>query len=191
LHPIWKFVTEFGDTAVLAPLAAVMLLWLLFMRRPRGAAWWAIAVVFCAGSTALFKVFIYGCSPSPDLHSPSGHTSLSTLVYGAIALVTAAGSRGLSRILAISGGFGIILAIAASHLVLYAHSEPEVGLGFVLGTAALALFGLQYRPNQPSRAWLIPLLVTGGVLLFILHGRELRVEDFIRMIAGYLRIYCA
>ena len=76
--------TGFGDTAVLTPLAAVMLLWLLFMRSPRGAAWWAIT-----GMTALLKVSFYGCPPTPDLHSPSGHTSLSTLVYGAMTLVTA------------------------------------------------------------------------------------------------------
>ena len=47
--------TEFGDLAVLMPLATVMLLWLLFMRSPRGAAWWAIAVVFCTGLTAILK----------------------------------------------------------------------------------------------------------------------------------------
>jgi len=74
--------TGFGDTAVLMPLAAVMLLWLLVMRSPRGAVWWAITVAFCVGMTALLKVSFYGCPPTPDLHSPSGHTSLSTLVLG-------------------------------------------------------------------------------------------------------------
>ena len=106
--------TGFGDTAVLMPLAAVMLLWLLVMRSPRGAVWWAITVAFCVGMTALLKVSFYGCPPTPDLHSPSGHTSLSTLVYGAMALVTANETGGLRRIMAISGGIGFILAIAAS-----------------------------------------------------------------------------
>jgi xanthine/uracil/vitamin C permease (AzgA family) len=53
--------TGFGDTAVLMPLAAVMLLWLLVMRSPRGVVWWAITVAFCVGMTALLKVSFYGC----------------------------------------------------------------------------------------------------------------------------------
>jgi hypothetical protein len=75
-----KALTELGDIAVLVPLAAVMLLWLLLMGSPRGAAWWAIAVALCASLTAILKVSFYGCPPIPDLHSPSGHTSFSTLV---------------------------------------------------------------------------------------------------------------
>jgi membrane-associated phospholipid phosphatase len=188
---VWlNALTEFGDTAVLMPLATVILLWLLLMRFRRGAAWWAIAVAFCIGLTALLKISFYGCPPTPDLHSPSGHTSLSTLVYGAMALVTAAESRGLPRMLAISGGAGFILAIAASRLLLHAHSAPEVGVGLVIGTAALALFGLKYPRYRTSEVWLSPLLVTGGVLVFILHSRELHAEEFLHGIASYLRIYC-
>jgi len=124
--------TGFGDTAVLMPLAAVMLLWLLVMRSPRGAVWWAITVAFCVGMTALLKVSFYGCPPTPDLHSPSGHTSLSTLVYGAMTLVTANETGGVRRIMAVSGGTGFILAIAASRLLLHAHSAAEVSVGLVM-----------------------------------------------------------
>lgn len=59
--------TGFGDAAVLMPLAAVMLLWLLVMRSQRGAVWWAITVAFCVGMTALLKVSFYECPPTPDL----------------------------------------------------------------------------------------------------------------------------
>jgi hypothetical protein len=174
--PAWlKALTDFGDAAVLTPLAAVMLLWLLLNRCPRDAAWWTIAVAFCAGLTALLKISFYGCPPTPDLHSPSGHASLSTLVYGTMTLATASHTRGLSRMIAIGGGAGFILAIAASRLLLYAHSGPEVGLGLVVGTAALALFAQRYLRYRAAQVWLSPLFVTSGALLLVLHGRHFRI----------------
>lgn len=182
--------TGFGDTAVLIPLAAVMLLWLLAMRAPRGAVWWGIAVTFCLGMTALLKISFYGCPPIPDLHSPSGHTSLSTLVYGAMTLVTASETGGVRRIMAISVGTGVILAIAASRLLLRVHSTVEVGVGLVIGTAALALFVLGYSRYRQKEMWLFPLFVAGGVLVSVMHGRELHAEEFLREMAGFLRIHC-
>jgi hypothetical protein len=58
-----------------------------------------LVVEFCLGVTALLKVSFYGCPPTPDLHSPSGHTSLSALVYGAMALVTASEAGDARRIM--------------------------------------------------------------------------------------------
>lgn len=172
------------------PLAAVMLVWLLLMRSPRGAVWWAIAVALCAGLTAILKVSFYGCSPTPDLRSPSGHTSFSTLVYGAMALVNASESAGLRRRISISAGAGFILAIAASRL-LVAHSGPEVGLGLVIGISSLAVFGQGYLRCRAASVWLSPLFVSGGAVLLVLYGRELDAEHFLHTIAGYLRIRCA
>lgn len=187
----WLYaLTEFGDLAVLMPLATVMLLWLLLMRSPRSAAWWVIAVVFCTGLTAILKVSFYGCPPAPDLHSPSGHTSFSTLVYGAMTLATATQRRGLPRRITIGVGAGFILSIAASRLLLNAHSAPEVGLGLAIGLAALALFG-RIHSRCRAKVWLSPLFVAGGALLLILHGRELDAERVFHEIAGYLRIRCA
>jgi hypothetical protein len=161
--------TEFGDTAVLMPLAVVMLLWLVVMRSPRGAVWWAVAVTFCVSITALLKISFYGCPPRPDLHSPSGHTSLSTLVYGAMALVIANDTGGLRRLVTIIGGTGFILAIAESRLLLHAHSTAEVGIGLVIGASALALFGLQYPRCRAKEMRLFPLFVAAGAVVSGLH----------------------
>jgi membrane-associated phospholipid phosphatase len=184
-----KALTELGDTAVLAPLAAVMLLWLLLMRSPGGAVWWAIAVVSCAGLTAILKISFFGCPPTAHLHSPSGHTSFSTLVYGAMALVPATESAGFRRILTISGSAGFILAIAASRLLL-AHSAPEVLLGLMIGIASLTIFGQGYLRCRAARVWLSPLLVAGGAVVLAVHGRELDAERLFQAIARYLRIHC-
>ena len=188
---VWlKRLTNFGDIAVLIPLATVILLWLLLIRHQRGAAWWAIAVAFCAGLTAFLKVAFYGCPPTPGLHSPSGHTSFSTLVFGAMTLVSAIEGTGLRRILTIAGGASFVLAIAASRFLLSVHSGPEIGLGLVIGLSCLALFGQGYLPCRVARVWQSPLFTTAGLVVLTLHGREFRVEQFLQEIQRYFHLYC-
>jgi hypothetical protein len=106
-------------------------------------------------------------------------------------LVTATESRGLHRIITISGGGCFILAIAASRLLLHAHSVPEVCLGLLIGAAILALFGQSYLRCRVAKVSLSPLFLTSGALIFVLHGQELHAEQVLRQIASYLRIHCA
>lgn len=180
-------VTDFGDAAVLIPLAAAVLSWLLLVKSC-SAKWWILAVVLCVGSTALCKIFFYGCAPLTDMRSPSGHTGFSVLSYGAIALVTAAPARGLRRALTAGIAAGLILTIAASRLLLETHSVPEVGLGLAIGSASLALFGYIYLKSPHPNAW--PLLIAAGLLLAALHGHELHAEEFLHRITGYLKVHC-
>jgi membrane-associated phospholipid phosphatase len=182
--------TGLGDAALLLPLAATIFLWLSLSGAARAAAWWTFSIVVCGGVTAVLKIFFWGCPPISDLYSPSGHTSLSTLVYGATALIIAVeGDTWRSRI-AVAGGTALILAIAVSRLLLDAHTIPEVVLGWIIGSASLALFGHQYRRLRPKNARLAPLLVGVVVLAAALHGRELRAEELLHWITGFLRIAC-
>jgi membrane-associated phospholipid phosphatase len=187
LKPWLLALTDFGDAAVLIPLAAAMLVWLLF-GASRAAAWWVVSLGFCLGLTALLKVYFFACPPAPDLRSPSGHTAFSILVYGAIALVTAVQGEGCRRGLAIAAGAGLVIAISASRLLLGVHSLPEIGFGLVIGTLSLSVFGWSYPRHRPARLW--PLLVGAGVLMTILHGQELRAEEFLHRITGYLQVRC-
>jgi membrane-associated phospholipid phosphatase len=190
--------TELGDSAVLMPIAAAMLVWLLLMRAPRIAMWWAIAVAFCIGLTAVLKVSFYGCPPAADLHSPSGHTSLSTLVYGAMALVTATESAGWPRLAIVGGGAGLILAIAVSRLLLQAHTAAEVGLGLTIGIGALAVFTrtyVRYRAQEMclryhAKVSLLPMFLAGGALVIVLHGWQFHAEHFLHAFSAYLGIQC-
>jgi membrane-associated phospholipid phosphatase len=183
--------TQFGDLAVLLPLTAVMLSWLLVIRFSGGAAWWTFAVVFCAGSTAVLKIFFYGCPLASDLHTPSGHSSFATLVYGAITLVSATETARVRRVMTIGAGAGFILAIAVSRLLLSVHSALEVGVGLVIGSAALALFGQGYLRLRAAQVWPPPLLIASAVVVFVLYGRELHAEELLRGISGYLQIRCS
>jgi membrane-associated phospholipid phosphatase len=179
--------TDFGDLAVLVPLSAAILIWLL-RNSSRAAPRWILALGLCIGLTALLKITFHACPPADNIHSPSGHTSLSTLVYGALTLVSATAWSRLRRVLVIAGGAGLILTIGISRLLLDTHSVAEVGLGLVIGAVSLAMFSRQYLQGPTTKIW--PLLVAAGVLALVLHGRELHAEQFLHRITGYLPVHC-
>jgi membrane-associated phospholipid phosphatase len=180
--------TDFGDLAVLLPLAAVMLVWLLAQRQRRGLLGWTLAVGLCTGVTAVLKIYFSVCALSPELQSPSGHTSFSMLVYGGIALVIAAESSGWQRLVALTGGTGLIGGIAISRIVLGAHSPMEVALGMVIGAIAVAIFAWGYLSHKPAKRSLRPLIVTLVLLAVLLHGQELHAEEMLHAIGRYLQL---
>jgi membrane-associated phospholipid phosphatase len=178
--------TDFGDLAVLLPLAAVVTLWLLAVRQPLAVFGWLVAVGLCMGGTAVLKIYFFICPPLTDLHSPSGHTSLSTLVYGALTLAVAAAFTGWRRWTVAGAGTVFIAGIGISRVLVQAHSIPEVVLGSILGLVALAVFAPQYWPHRPTKPWLRPLVVTCALLMVLLNGQELRAEDLLQAIGIYL-----
>ncbi len=180
--------TDFGDLAVTLPLAAGVLVWLLRVARRRAAAWWMAALGLCIFLTAVSKIFFVACPPVPNLSSPSGHAAMSTLVYGAIALVSAAELDGWRRTAAIAAGITFVAAIAGSRILLSVHSALEVGIGLAIGGTALALFAWQYLRRHPAVSSLRPLVVTSIVLVALLHGEELRAEPFLHFLGSYLQV---
>jgi membrane-associated phospholipid phosphatase len=182
--------TQFGDLAVMIPLVIATFAWLLVTRAAWGAVWWAIAVCGCMSLTAFAKIAAYACPPAPDLHSPSGHTSLSTLVYGAVVLIAAADSRSSQRAVVIAVGVCFILGIAVSRVVLGMHSMREVALGLVIGTGALAIFGQSYLRHRPATAWRGWYISLAGALILLFHGRCLRAEELLHAISDYFHLHC-
>ena len=179
--------TDFGDLAVLLPLVAAVSIWLLW-RSPKDAApWWLLAVAVCAGVTAALKILFYGCPPAADLRSPSGHASLSALVYGALVVLAAARATQRQRLALIAIGTAAILAIAASRVALHDHTIAEAISGLAIGAAALAIFVWRFlsRPPLPSPVW--PLLVPAAFLVVVLHGDRLRAAEFFNAIGAYVQ----
>ena len=180
--------TDLGDAAVLLPLSIVILLWMVIHHGRRISASWVIAVSLCVGATALLKIYLYACPPQPNLVSPSGHTSLSVLIYGAIALVIAAEQRGWSRAVIFFSGTGLIVAIAGSRLWLNAHTAPEVAIGIVIGIATLTLFADRYGRSRTEGVSLSPFILSVVMVTAILHGQELRAEAFLHAISNHLHL---
>ena len=178
-------VTNFGDLGVLLPMVLVISIWLLAIGRYRLLVWWLIAAFACIGSTGVLKIYFYVCPPIPDLHSPSGHTSLSTLVYGALTLAVATTFVRWRRLAIMLLGAVFILSIDLSRIVLHYHSIIEVLIGSVIGIATLALFGFEFWKHRPTEPRLQALLVTSLVLMVLLNGEDVRAEEFLHAIAIY------
>jgi membrane-associated phospholipid phosphatase len=181
-------ITDFGDAAVVLPLSAVMLVWLLRLHARRAAVSWVVAVSLCIVGTGLPKILLYVCPPAPDLVSPSGHTSLSTLIYGALALVIAAETRGWKHVTAPAAGAVLIAGIAGSRLVLNVHSALEVGVGLLIGSVTLALFASRYLRLRSEENSLRPLILPTIGVITLLHGHQLHAEGYLHAISRYLRL---
>jgi membrane-associated phospholipid phosphatase len=181
---IATFITNFGDLAVLLPIAVAVLAWLLWSPDSRRlAAAWAVAVVFCGGTIALLKVYFSAC-PTGVIDSPSGHAALSILIYGGLALIVAERSKPLA-VPAIATGLGLALAIAGSRLAIGAHDGVEVLIGLIIGSGTLVIFGTALLRNPvpiPTRS----MLAVAAVLAIGLHGQEVHAEDLFRLVGGYL-----
>jgi membrane-associated phospholipid phosphatase len=181
-------VTNFGDLAVLLPVAAIILLWLLAVRVSRAALWWGVALALCIGGIAVLKVYFDACPPLANLRSPSGHTGLSTLVYGAVTLIVAIEGTRWHRVLIFGAGAALMLGIAVSRVLLGAHSALEAGVGLVIGCLTLAVFARAYLAHRAADISLRPLVVSVALLLVILHGQALHAEELLHAIGRYLQV---
>ena len=180
--------TDFGDVAVLLPLSVMILVWLQSHESRRVVGSWVIAVSLCVATTALLKIYLYACPPTPNLVSPSGHSSLSVLIYSAIALIIATEQRGWLRAVILVAGVTLIVAIAGSRLRLNAHSAPEVAIGIIVGIATLTLFAGHYLRSRTEGRPLRPFILSVIVVVAILHGQELRAEDLLHAISRHLHL---
>src|SRR4051794_34577242 len=181
-------ITNFGDLAVLLPVAGIIPLWLVAVRLPRVALRWAVALALCLGGIAALKIFFYACPPLAELRSPSGHTGLSTLVYGALLLILAAEGAGWRRVLILVAGAMFILAIALSRVLLHAHTPLEAVLGLAIGSFALPVFAQGYIGRSDAPLSVRPLVVAVALLLVVLHGQQLHAEELLHAIGVYLQV---
>jgi membrane-associated phospholipid phosphatase len=183
-----RALTDCGDLAVLLPLIGVLTLWIVLTRRSRLVLWWLIALAICIGVTGVLKIYFFACPPLSDLHSPSGHTSLSILVYGGLTVAVASAASGWRRIAVIAVGASFVTGIAVSRILVEAHSIPEVLLGSLIGAAALYVFARDYSREPMATAFLPPLVAVCTMLVMLLNGHEVRAEEFLHQIALYLAV---
>jgi membrane-associated phospholipid phosphatase len=180
--------TDFGDTAVVLPLSVVISLWLLRHHSHRVLVPWIIALGLCIAVTALLKTYLYACPIGSDLVSPSGHTSLSTLTYGAMTLVIAAEERRILQTSVLGVGAGFIFSIAGSRVWLNAHSALEVGIGILIGIVPLALFARYYLRWRNEGTPLLMLVLPAVVVITVFLGQEVRIELVLHAISHHLRL---
>jgi membrane-associated phospholipid phosphatase len=179
--------TDFGDSIITLPIAALVLIWFAIWGDRKARLVWLAGLILCGAVTATLKIYFKACPVAGlDLDSPSGHTSMSLYVYGGLILITAAQFDHWRRngVLVLGGLF--ILGIALSRAVLEYHSKLEVAIGLVIGAAALALFWLPYRTHRPARMPVWPLWLAALVPIAFLSGRSMSAEGLLFRIALYI-----
>lgn len=178
------FITNFGNLAVLLPIAAAVLARLLWSPDTRRLGiFWAIAVAICGGGIGLLKVYFSAC-PTGLIDSPSGHSGLSLLVYGGLGFIVAARWTRFA-VPGIAAGFGLALAIAVSRILLGDHDAVEVLIGLAVGGGALAIFAMALI-GKPIAVSMKLLLVVAILFAIVLHGHRVQAEELFRLVGGYL-----
>ena len=119
--------------------------------------------------------------------NPSGHAAMSTMIYGALAIVLGAGLSGWRR-WAVYGVFILlIVAIAVSRPILHAHNPEEVLAGFLVGLGAVAIFWRLKGPVQPGVLRVSRLALVALLLVVAMHGTRWPIEEQIRSLVALIQ----
>ena len=174
----WNFLTEYGDSAVTLPLAGATLVVLALGEARRMLHGWLLAVAACGLTVALLKVGFSDCADGGLLgrpFSPSGHTAMSTLVYGGLAWLVSGGRGRAVRALSTGAALALALAIGVSRVVVHAHTPGEVVAGLGLGLLGLLLLQRVAR-GEALRANVPGLLGVGVLVALLMHGTRWPIE---------------
>lgn len=186
---VLNLVSDAGNSAVLIPLAVLMIIALWYYQSWRAAGTLIVALAVCGAVMILLKIALIACGHAwnSGMVSPSGHASMSTAVYGALGIVAARQTPRWQQPAIVMVSWLFICAIAVSRVSLGAHSYAEVGLGLLVGAAALSLFAVRYfrLPGAPLNLALLAALPVA--ILLALHGAHLPVEKLIYKFAFFGR----
>ena len=191
MSPIWNFITDFGDSAVTVPLALLILIFLFAAGASRLALGWVRAIGGCAVIIGGLKLIFGACGHEltfVHIVSPSGHTAMSTAIYGSLALLI--GQRlppAQRRTILIAAAIAVV-GIALSRVALHDHSRSEIAVGFLVGVWAVVSFrGTLLRHAAPALplGWI---LLSGGILVAVMHGTRWMIEPAVHRLAWDFRL---
>ncbi|TAL52677.1 phosphatase PAP2 family protein [Pandoraea sp.] len=167
----WMMLTNLADSAVLAPAALAIAIWLGASRAWRLATLWCalfgVGVVMVAATKIAFIGWGLGVR-SLNFTGISGHTMLATAVYPTILWLVLQRYRPAVRNTGAALGllFGVVVGL--SRLVLHAHSPSEVVAGCLWGAVVsigfIALSQLRSLPALHPLMFVCSLLLIGAVL---------------------------
>lgn len=167
--------TDLGDPTVALPVIAAVLVWLLWRRAWRDARYWLTAVILGELVVATIKAALH--YPRPDGFAavaasysfPSGHASMSTVIYGFLAVLVMPEFRAGWRWLPYGAAALLIGAIAFSRLYLGAHWLADVLAGVGLGSAWVAILAIARQRHTDVRAP-VPGLAAAASTVFLAVG---------------------
>jgi membrane-associated phospholipid phosphatase len=184
-------VTDFGDQAVILPLAVGVALVLALSGWRRGALAWMAAIGGTLALVLFLKLRFFACVhflPGASVSNPSGHTAAAAAVYGGlVAMILRFIWDDTRWALSCAVTVGILLAvvIGKSRLMLDLHSMAEVVVGGAIGVGGAVSFVVMAGP--PSHAVRIERVVLTGLLITaMLYGFRMSAEAAIKSVATSL-----
>lgn len=184
-------VTNLGDTAITMPLTLLTCCFLGAAHEIRLALSWGLTLLGFAGVVGALKLMSAACGQRLTiavLMSPSGHTALSTAVYGALCLLIAYSSPSMVRVVVYAAGAFLIAGIAASRVVLGYHTPTEVSVGLVIGISAIACFRSLLAKWPPIALPTQRLAGAAIVTIVLLDGMRWPTERVLRDLARLLEL---
>lgn len=170
-------ITELGGAVVMSAVILVVSVLLAFKRRWVTLVYWLAAVAFAEILVQLLK-YTLGRRRPIELYSgnelfsfPSGHATLSIVVFGFLAFLLARGRPQKTKATVVLVASLVVLLIAFSRLYLGAHWLSDVLAGLSLGLGWVALLGIAYTNHvrgeplaiaQLSLAIVATLALVGG-----------------------------
>ncbi|HHL45869.1 MAG TPA: phosphatase PAP2 family protein, partial [Gammaproteobacteria bacterium] len=153
---VMVFVTWFGDMYAIGLLLLVAVGWLGWKGNWRAVSHLVAAAVCTEIMVLVLKAVTAIDRPVAIYHGvntfsfPSGHTAMSTVVYGMLAIIVAGMLPVARRWLAYGLAGVLAVLVGFSRLYLGAHWFSDVLGGFLLGVAWAALVGIAYRRHPPA-----------------------------------------
>ncbi len=164
-------ITELGDSLVNISLAGAVLIVLLVKRCYRTAGFWTLTALGGLLGVQLLKWVIHLPRPVAIYHGasaygfPSGHTTMSVILYGFLAILLARELSGAWRWGLFSSVVLISFVISFSRLYLGAHWLSDVLGGYFIGTSWAALTGIAYLKGADEQ---IPRRLLGLTVVFVI-----------------------
>lgn len=148
---VFILITMLGESKNIFLMYVAVLGWLSIRKSWRAVIHWLLLGVFCFAGVEVLKVIVHSPRPggliqSPKGYSfPSGHTTLSTGIFGMLAVLIAREMRGNLRWIPYAISFLMCLFIGFSRLYLGAHWFTDVMGGYLYGLIVVMFVVLSYR----------------------------------------------
>lgn len=180
-------ITELGDTFINLSLAGAVLLVLLAGRCYRTAGFWMLTLIGGLLGVQALKWAIHLPRPVAIYHGasaygfPSGHTTMSVVFYGFLAILLAGKLSGGWRWGLFSSVILVSFFIGFSRLYLGAHWLSDVLGGYFIGTSWTALMGIAYLKGADDRiprrllaaAVFLAMVIAGGWHVIQSHAKDM------------------
>ena len=180
-----QYISNFGDQAVVLPLAILVALGLAGSGWGRGCFAWVVAVVGTLGAMLALKFVGAVLLHHAGGHfggSPSGHVAAACVLYGGLSVLLLQGR--LPRVGLALFPAAVVLVIGYTRIRLGAHTMPEVVLGAAVGAAGVVVLAVLAGPRPRVATW--PLLAAAASVALTFNGLHINAEHAIHTAARFL-----